>query len=272
MAKASRALAAAGIEDAARDARVLMAHFLNISKDRLTLYTSDEITVEQEAGFAALVEERLRRRPVSKIVGGREFYGRTFNVSDDVLDPRPDTETLIDCALSISFSKFLDLGTGSGAIAVTLLAERPDALGTATDVSKPACAIATLNADRHVVIDRLDVKSSNWFEQIEGKFDLIVSNPPYIAADEMLTLAPEVRDFDPHLALTDHGDGLGCYRAIIPNAINYLQYAGWLMLEIGPTQADAVVELMAGAGFANVTVVRDIDGRNRVIKGQYCSI
>jgi release factor glutamine methyltransferase len=185
-------------------------------------------------------------------------------VTSDVLDPRPETETLVAAALEEPFVRVLDLGLGSGCILLTLLAERPGATGLGVDLSPAALEVAGRNAVRIGVSDRATLALSNWFQNVDGLFDLIVSNPPYIALAEMPGLQPEVRDWEPRLALTDEGDGLGAYRAILAGAASHLAPQGRLMVEIGPTQAEAVAEIGAAHGFAPPEVRRDLDGRARV--------
>lgn len=258
-------LRAAGVEDPARDARALMAHAAGLTPDRLTLHLSDPLTDPQAAAFAAHVAARERRQPVAQIIGQRLFWGRPFCVTPDVLDPRPETETLIDHALSQPFSRVLDLGTGTGAIVITLLAERPDATGLGVDLSPDALTVARGNARLLGVMGRARFLASDWFAAVEGRFDLIVSNPPYIAAAEMAGLSPEVRDWEPHLALTPGGDGLGAYRAIADGAVAHLEPGGRLMVEIGPTQGQAVAGMFSAAGLENTRIIADLDGRPRVV-------
>ena len=205
--------------------------------------------------------------PVSHLIGEREFYGRRFKVSGEVLDPRPETETLIEAALAQPFSRVLDLGTGSGCILVTLLAENPDASGLGVDLSEAACLQASANAVLHRVEPRAELRQSDWFSAVDGRFDLIVSNPPYIALEEMDDLTTEVRDHEPHLALTDGGDGLGAYRAICAAVSGFLSPAGRVLVEIGPTQGAAVADLFRAAGLVEVAVLQDLDGRDRVVAG-----
>ena len=261
-------LTAAGVEGAARDARLLLAHALQIAPDRLTLHLADRLSPEAEARFEAAVNDRVRRRPVSQITGQRLFWGRSFRVTSDTLDPRPETETLIAAALETPFARVLDLGTGTGAILLTLLAERPTATGLATDASEAALAVAARNARALGLADRASFSQSDWFAGVEGRFDLIVSNPPYISEDEMADLSPEVRDWEPRLALTPGGDGLAAYRAIAAGCGAHLAPGGRLMVEIGPTQGAAVAALFAGAGLSLVRVWPDMDGRDRVVEGR----
>ena len=258
----------AGIEDAARDARVLLAHALGIGHDRLTLKLQDEMTPPQEAMYDAALAARRARQPVAQITGRRLFWGLSFRVTRDVLDPRPETETLVAEALSRPFLKVLDLGTGSGCILLSCLKGMPLARGLGTDISDAALQVAMGNTRDLGLEARARFRKSDWFAGVTGAYDLIVSNPPYIAAEEMPALAPEVRDWEPHLALTPGGDGLDAYRAITRGAGARLMPGGRLLVEIGPTQGPAVAALFAAAGLAEVRVLPDLDGRDRVVVGE----
>lgn len=261
-------LAAAGVEGAARDARLLLAHALQIAPERLTLHLPDPLTPEAAARFEAAIADRTRRRPVSQITGQRLFWGRSFRVTSDTLDPRPETETLIAAALEVPFVRVLDLGTGTGAILLTLLAEQVAATGLATDLSTAALDVASANARALGLAERAGFLLSDWFAAVRGRFDLIVSNPPYIAEDEMADLSPEVRDWEPRLALTPGGDGLAAYRVITAGCGPHLAPGGRLMVEIGPTQGAAVAALFAEAGLTQIRVRADMDGRDRVVEGR----
>lgn len=266
--EAAKRLEAAGVEGATRDARWLLAHVLEIDPGALVSRLDQELQPEQATAFEAAIQAREARQPVSQIIGLREFWGRGFQVNPDVLDPRADTETLISAALSDKFETVLDLGTGSGAILVTLLAERTEAHGVGTDVLPKALEVAGANAERHDVSDRAKLQLSNWFEAVEGQFDLIVSNPPYIAADEMEDLQPEVRLWEPRLALTDEGDGLSAYRVITAHAMKHLHTGGRLIVEIGFSQGPDVMALFDQAGFQNISLETDLGGRDRAVTGQ----
>ncbi|MDH5797263.1 MAG: peptide chain release factor N(5)-glutamine methyltransferase [Paracoccaceae bacterium] len=258
-------LRAAGIDGAARDARLILAHAMELEASRLTLHLHDVLTDAQYASFDSAIARREERVPVSQIIGGRAFYGHWFKVTRNVLDPRPETELLIETALERPFDRVLDLGTGTGCIILSLLAARPESTGVASDISADALEIAKVNADLLAVAGRVSFVRSDWYESIEGTFNLIVSNPPYIAADEMADLSPEVKDHEPHLALTDFGDGLDAYRAIAAVADDYLTPDGRILVEIGPTQAQDVSEIFETAGFAVADIRQDLDGRDRVL-------
>jgi release factor glutamine methyltransferase len=269
LAAATRRLAAAGIEGAGRDARRLLAHALNVAPDRVTLVAPEVMTAEAEAAFAAAITARLSRQPVSQITGRRDFFGQSFRVTRDTLDPRPETELVVLAALERSFVKMLDLGTGTGCILLSCLAGMPFAVGTGTDVSEAALRVAEHNAEALGLAERARFIRSDWFAAVRGKFDLIVSNPPYLAEDEMAGLAPEIRDWEPRGALTPGVDGLDAYRAVAAGAGARLMPGGWIVLEIGPSQAAAVTHLLASAGFEAPEVRQDLDRRDRVVLARW---
>lgn len=255
----------AEVEDAARDARVLLAHALGIGHDRLTLKLQDEMTGAQVHVFEEALVARMARQPVAQITGRRLFWGQSFRVTRDTLDPRPETETLVAEALRLPFLKVLDLGTGTGCILLSCLKGMPIARGLGTDISDAALQVAVGNTRDLGLEARARFRKSDWFDSVTGTFDLIVSNPPYIAAEEMPRLAPEVRDWEPHLALTPGGDGLDAYRAIARSAGGRLMPGGRLLVEIGPTQGQAVAALFQAAGMDEVRILPDLDGRDRVV-------
>jgi len=268
LARAVPRLRAAGVDDPAGDARRLLAHALGIDPGRLTLHLPEPLGAAAESVFFQTVMARENRKPVAQILGGRLFCDRWFEVTADVLDPRPETEVLVWLALEEPFAQALDLGTGTGCILLTLLDEMRSATGVGADISAAALDVAGRNAAALGVADRASLIQSDWFTGISGRYDLIVSNPPYIAQAEMAALAPEVRDHEPALALTPGGDGLDAYRAIAAGAGAHLAPGGRLMVEIGPTQAEAVARLMRDAGLVAVTVTPDLDGRDRVVSGR----
>lgn len=263
----TKRLVQAHIDGAPRDARVVMAHVLGIASDRLTLVMPDEISPVAYLAFEAAIDRRILREPVSHILGRRNFYGRDFIVTPDVLDPRPETEILVQEALSRPFTSVLDLGVGSGAILLTLLLEQPLAKGVGTDASPAALEVAARNAQALGVASKARFLHADWFAGVTGTFDLIVSNPPYIAHDEMSGLAPEL-GHEPRMALTDEADGLTAYRALATGARAHLGPRGRIVMEIGPTQGSAVCDLLLEQGFKGVRVIRDLDGRDRVVRAQ----
>lgn len=265
MVAAMARLRAAGVPDPARDARVLLAHAAKVDAARVTLIAPEDIAPEIAERYDTLIALRAVRVPVSQLIGAREFYGRAFDISRDVLDPRPETEALIEVALSAPFKRVLDLGTGSGCILVTLLAERVDAHGVGVDLSEAACLHASANAARHGVAARAQVLQSDWFDAVEGRFDLIVANPPYLSAREMADAQPELRDHEPRLALTDEFDGLSAYRHIAAHAQGYLHAQGRVLVEIGFEQGRAAVEIFRSQGWGEVAILPDLGGQDRVV-------
>ncbi|MEJ6391672.1 peptide chain release factor N(5)-glutamine methyltransferase [Gymnodinialimonas sp. 2305UL16-5] len=258
-------LARAGIDGAARDVRWIMGHVLNIGADRVPLHGHDEMTQGQMARFLDAVVDRSQGKPVSQIIGKRMFYGRWFAVTGDVLDPRPETETLIEHALAAPFRNVLDLGTGSGCILGTLLAERPQARGIGTDMSPAAMNVAMVNLTQLRVDDRAGLVVCDWFKGIVGHYDLIVSNPPYISHEEYQRLMPDVRMWEPQMALTPGGDGLSAYRELAVNVRSHLTPGGRLLLEIGPTQSAQVCGMLDRMGLENIACHKDLNGKDRVI-------
>jgi release factor glutamine methyltransferase len=262
--RAIKRLQAAGIEDPARDARLLLAHALGIGPDRLTMMLTDEMSEPQATTYEEALVARIARRPVAQIIGRRLFWGLSFRVTRDTLDPRPETETLVAEALARPFHKVLDLGTGTGCILLSCLKGVPLARGLGVDVSGAALQVAADNARDLGLAGRARFLLSDWFSAVPGTFDLILSNPPYIAAAEMATLAPEVH-WEPALALTPGGDGLDAYRQIARGAGARLMPGGRLLVEIGPTQGPTVSALFQAAGLVGVRVLPDMDDRDRVV-------
>ncbi len=257
-----------GISDPIRDARLLLADCLELRTQNLNLLNDSYISEIKISKFRRMVKERCKRKPVSKILGYRSFWGRDFEINENVLDPRGDTETLIELILDCKFENMLELGTGSGAIAITVLAERPEVTCVATDISEYAIKTASKNSKRHGVESRLKLLHSNWFEKISGSFDVIVSNPPYISSEEYAQLSAEVVKYDPKISLTLGGDGLEAYREILSQALEKLSKNGHIFLEIGYTQANAVGHLFREAGFQQIKVHKDLGSRDRVISAK----
>ncbi len=250
-----------------RDARVLAADAAGAAPGRMTLLAPEEARPDALRRFDDHVAARAGGASVARVIGRAAFWGREFAVDAHVLVPRPETEVLVAAALEPGWRTCLDLGTGSGCIAVTLLAERPDGRGLAVDVSGPALAVARRNAVAHGVAGRLKLAEGDWWGGVRGRFDLIASNPPYVTAAEMAGLAREVLS-EPHLALTPGGDGLGAYRTIAAGLAAHVAPGGICLLEIGPSQAAAVSEMLRGAGARDVDVLRDMDGRDRVVRAR----
>ena len=241
--------------------------------DRLELVNRERENAMPQAlaSLHELAERRLRGEPLDRILGEKEFWGLRFKLNAATLAPRPETEMLVGRALAellpIKRPRLLDLGTGTGCIPIALLSECADARAVATELSGEAIAAAQLNAVRHGVADRLDIRRGSWFDPLEPgeRFDLITSNPPYIGTAVIATLAPEVRLHDPRLALDGGPDGLGAYRAIANEAGFFLKPAGLLLLEIGSSQASAVTAILSSAGFAEISVEPDLAGLDRMV-------
>ncbi len=258
----------AGCDTPALDARLLLESATGLTRETLILDPAREVGTAEAERFRELIRRRADREPVSRIIGAREFYGRRFRVTPAVLDPRPDTETLVEAALKRMppSARVLDLGTGSGAIIVTLLAERSDATGLATDISSEALAVARENAAALGVAERLAFLEAPWFDGIGERFDLVVSNPPYIPRADIAALSADVRNFDPLLALVGGSDGLDPYRAIAAGAAARLKPGGSVAVEIGAGQADSVEGIFAASGFRQLGRHRDLGGHIRCLE------
>ena len=244
------------------DAEVLLAHLLGCTRGDLLLNQDRSIDPEP---FEKLVSRRLKGEPIAHITGTREFWSLTLNITPDVLIPRPDSETLIEVALrscTRAPGRILDLGTGSGALLLAALSEWPTATGLGIDASPAALAVARCNAAALGLADRAEMRAGNWGEGITERFDLILSNPPYIAETE--TLSSEVRDHEPASALFAGSDGLDDYRRIIPQLPGLMQPGALAVLEIGHTQGAAVLALAAAHGFA-ASLHQDLAGRDRCV-------
>ena len=269
--EAAARLSGAGKADARGEAREIVGRVLGLTREEMVGRGTDGVAAEDLGEINAVLERRLAGEPLDNIIGEREFHGRPFRVTPDVLSPRDDTEVLVRCALewmaTVEAPRLLDLGTGTGAIAVTLLAERADASAMAVDISPRALLVAKGNARRHGVADRLDLVEGSWFDDVEGRFDLILSNPPYITDAAMRELDREVADYDPALALAGGPDGLDAYRVIVAEARAHLQPGAPLLVEIGYDQGESVPELLRAAGFQHVRVEKDLAQNDRVVIG-----
>lgn len=267
-AQARARLARAGVAEPQRDAVLLLRHALEmvLGQPVARHHMRDHLDAPAPDGlpdvYAQLISAREARQPVSQIIGHRAFWNHDFRVTGDTLDPRPETESLVAAALDLPWQSVIDLGTGSGAILISLLAAREGARGTGTDISEAALEVARDNARRIGVA--AEFRSGNWLENMAGRYDLIVSNPPYIALGEMPDLAPELTRWEPRGALTDGGDGLSAYRAIAAGAAAALNPGGHVLVEIGWRQGAVVREIFEGAG-AVAKVLPDLDGRDRVV-------
>ncbi|MFV0475066.1 MAG: peptide chain release factor N(5)-glutamine methyltransferase [Pikeienuella sp.] len=264
-------LAAAGIDGAARDAELLLRWAAALSGAALAARAEDPAPPEARKRFEAALTRREAREPVSHILGGREFYGRWFEVTPDVLDPRPESEVMIAAALETPEGhppprRVLDLGVGSGCLLCTMLAELPEATGLGVDASRAALQVARRNIGALGLTDRARVAMGDWMDDLMEAFDLILCNPPYIAEAEIAGLAPEVAKYEPRAALTPGGDGLDPYRRIAPELAAFLRRGGRAFFEIGPTQAEAAAEIFAAFGWPAPIVHRDLDGRDRCLE------
>jgi release factor glutamine methyltransferase len=250
------------------DARVLLMHALQMTRVQLVTQADRPLSDDEAQRLSALFLRRLAGEPVAYIIGRREFYGLSLEVTPDVLIPRPETELLVDLALERlpQQGRVLDLGTGSGAIPVAIAHVRPDAQVAALDVSAAALAVARRNAARYGVA--LECIESSWYQALDRRqFELIVSNPPYIVAGDAHLSQGDLR-FEPVDALTDHADGLDALRAIIAGAPARLVSGGWLLMEHGYDQAAAVRDLLATHGFSEICSWRDLAGIERVTGGR----
>ncbi len=264
--RGARQLSEAGIESATGDALALLIWATGVSTVQLTGALRDAAPESGVLKYNEALDRRISRAPVSHITGGRLFWGRWFEVTPDVLDPRPETEIMIARALAApSPSAVLDLGVGSACILGTILAESKGARGLGVDASADALTIARRNLTLLGVSDRSELCAGDWLEGVSGCFDLVLCNPPYIAEVEMSGLSPEVFRHEPHMALTPGGDGLAPYRAIAPMLRRVLSATGTAIFEIGPTQASAVAGIFADAGWAAPEILSDFDGRDRCL-------
>ncbi len=259
-----------GVEGARRDAEILLGAVLQL--DRVGLYLNFDRPLEaaELAEYRAMVGRRARREPVAYILGRSEFWSLPLCVSPDVLIPRPDTEVLVEEALGkmVPGGRVLDVGTGSGAIVIALAHEFSDARYHAIDLSAAALELARENARRNGVEGRIHFEPGDLHHLPCGPFDLILSNPPYIPHEELAELQPEVRDHEPHLALSGGVDGLDCYRSLTAQAGHCLAEGGWLLLEVGIGQADGVRQLLATAGLVEIFCREDYAGISRVLAGR----
>jgi len=269
-------LSAVGIENARLDAEVLLGQVLDIEKAEIYLNFDSVLNIENERRFRELLRRRAKREPIAYITGRKEFWSLDFAVTPDVLIPRPETELLVELVLQRATMtsresplKILDIGTGSGAIAVSLAKELPQAEIWAVDVSAAALNIAGINSRQYGVASRIQFLQGDVFGPVSGLgliFDVIVSNPPYVRSRELADLAPEIRHWEPTTALDGGPDGLDTCRKIIDRADKYLAPKGYLLLEIGDDIREAVAELFARAGIYQTTsIYQDYAGKNRVI-------
>ena len=260
----------AGITDAELDARLLLEFICHTDRNALYAHGDQEIEEEKMQDFLQLIEKRAVHIPLQHLTGEQNFMGLDFLVNEHVLIPRQDTEILVEEIMRDLHDgiRILDMCTGSGCILLSLLHYSNDCVGVGVDVSEDALAVARQNADRLAEKQAVFIQS-DLFEKVEGSFDLIVSNPPYIKSQEIAGLMPEVREHEPHLALDGKDDGLHFYREIIKGAMPHLKRGGQLFFEIGYDQGEAVQALLAANGYTEIAVVKDYAGLDRVVYGTF---
>jgi release factor glutamine methyltransferase len=269
--EATKELNHRGIETARLDSEVLLAYLLGLSRTDLYLRIDEKLSPEKVGEFDTVVRRRADFEPVAYITGEKEFMSLLFQVNRNVLIPRPETEVLIQEALAIRPLNIIDVGTGSGAIAVSLVFYLPDSYAVAIDISSEAIKTAHLNAVRHCVDKRISFMQADLLELLrkegyQGRTDLITANLPYIPANEMDNLPPEVLGHEPAIALNGGPDGLDYYRQMIPDAYNLLKPDGVLLSEIGYNQAELMKDILVKAGFKDIRVINDLAGLNRIMR------
>ena len=268
--KGCLALQTAGIEEATLDARLLLEAVCGTNRNDLLVHGEQLVTPEAEEKYFGWIGQRAEHIPLQQLTGEQDFMGLTFAVNEHVLIPRQDTEILVEEIMRDLHDgiRILDMCTGSGCILLSLLHYSNDCSGVGVDVSEDALAVARQNADRLAEKQAVFIQS-DLFEKVEGSFDLIVSNPPYIRSQEIAGLMPEVREHEPHLALDGKDDGLHFYREIIKGAMPHLKRGGQLFFEIGYDQGEAVQALLAANGYTEIAVVKDYAGLDRVVYGTF---
>lgn len=263
-------LAEAGIESARPEARLILARALGVELVTVMGYPEYPVDVEDAAVFHALIRRRSAREPLSHLTGRREFWSLEFEVTPATLDPRPDSESIVEAALASVRDKnapltILDFGAGTGCLLLALLSELPGAIGLGVDVAEGAAAVSRRNADRLGLRDRAFFAVGDWGGAVIGAFDLIVSNPPYIPVEDIALLEPEVARFEPRRALDGGCDGLDAYRRLAPDIARLLRVGGAAVLEFGPGQCDSVAHLMQAQGLALQGIRTDLAGRRRCV-------
>ena len=270
-----RTLQAAGIEEATLDARLLLEAVCGTDRNDLLVHGEQPVMPQAEEKYLSWIRQRAEHIPLQQLTGEQDFMGLTFSVNEHVLIPRQDTEILVEEVLKELHDRMriLDMCTGSGCILLSLLHYSNDCEGLGVDLSAEALEVAGQNVLKVLTPEKAEhahFLQSDLFEKVEGKFEIIVSNPPYIASAEVEKLMPEVRDHEPRMALDGTEDGLHFYRRIIKEAGKHLVNSGMLFFEIGSDQGQAVSELMRAGGYREVQVVQDYAGLDRVVLGTYC--
>ncbi|AZO50830.1 MULTISPECIES: peptide chain release factor N(5)-glutamine methyltransferase [unclassified Mesorhizobium] len=271
--EARQRLAAAGVADPTLDARLLVEHFSGTTRTQAIAEPARTVPAEAIVAIDAALRRRVAGEPVHRILGFREFYGLRLWLSPETLEPRPDTETLVEAILPFAKAtaerqgecRILDLGTGSGAIALALLSAVPGAVATGVDIAAGALATAMRNARDLGLADRFETLESNWFAKVSGSYHVIAANPPYIPRQDIGNLQDEVRGFDPHLALDGGADGLDPYRIIAAEAAGFLETEGLVVVEIGHTQRIEVADIFTAAGYRLADKFRDLGGNDRAL-------
>lgn len=261
------------IDDARLEARFLIKGLLDLTDNDLMIRGDETLSDQDAERLKTALDRRLNREPLSHILGNQPFWTLDLIITPDVLTPRADTETVVEAVLKSipdgeAKLRILDIGTGSGAILLALLSEQTKARGIGTDKSAAALEVARQNADCNNLMDRVRFVESNWADGVEGVFDIVVSNPPYIARDVIETLDPEVKDNEPHLALDGGVDGLEAYRALMEAVPDLMKPGGLLALEIGYDQGQSVIELAHKAGLVEIECLKDLAGHDRCIRAR----
>jgi release factor glutamine methyltransferase len=267
--KITKILAEGGIETNSLDARIILREIFNFDEKELILNSDLILSESKISKVQKIITRRLNFEPVSKIFGKRDFYNSTFSISDDVLDPRPETENIVEIAnnfiLEKGYESFIDLGTGSGCIILSILKENKNLTAVGVDISIDAINIAKKNSKDMNLEKRSSFLVSNWLSSIYNSYDLIISNPPYIPSDEIITLSKTVKNFDPLISLDGGQDGLKCYKEIAEDINRVINKNGRVILEIGYNQAHDVIKIFESKEFKLLKIYNDINGLNRIL-------
>ena len=283
MAEGVAALNEAGIENARMDVRILLARAAGVDGGRISAWPEDEVAADKEALFRDMIARRIGHEPVGRILGERDFWRHTFKLAPETLEPRPDSETLVEWAIDFlednDAPRIVDFGTGTGCLLLSTIGDLPGSSGIGLDISEGAVACARENARALDLDGQAEFRVSDWDSALDDReradgFDLVMSNPPYITRDEMETLSPEVQKFDPRIALTDEGDGLAAYRVLSQVAFDLAKPGGFVIFEIGRGQEKDVGQLLVEAGFVGVEYREDLGGIVRCVaaKKTRCSV
>ena len=267
--KITKILAEGGIETNSLDARIILREIFNFDEKELILNSDLILSESKISKVQKIITRRLNFEPVSKIFGKRDFYNSTFSISNDVLDPRPETENIVEIAnnfiLEKGYESFIDLGTGSGCIILSILKENKNLTAIGVDISIDAINIAKKNSKDMNLEKRSSFLVSNWLSSIYNSYDLIISNPPYIPSDEIITLSKTVKNFDPLISLDGGQDGLKCYKEIAEDINRVINKNGRVILEIGYNQAHDVIKIFESKEFKLLKIYNDINGLNRIL-------